>query len=123
TEIGASSTNFTSSLRRELLITLYATKNKSPIAKRQGFYCSSTHLTMSLGDGSNLSRNDAYVLTTKCTFNFELNATICFRKQGVVFTTTNVRASVEFSTTLTNNNAARRDQLTTESFNTKTFSF
>jgi len=69
------------------------------------------------------SWNDAYVLTAKSAFNFELNMTIRFSEQGVILAQTNVHASVKLGAALTNDDAARWNQLAAVSFNAKAFCF
>jgi len=62
-------------------------------------------------------------LTAKGAFNFKLNMTISFGEQSVIFTETNVHASVKFGAALTYDDATSRNQLTAECFNTKAFRF
>lgn len=74
-------------------------------------------------DHKNLLSNDADVFTVFRAFNFEFHFTVCFSKQSVVTTATNVGASVEFSTTLTNDDAACQNCFTAKAFYAQTFSF
>ena len=47
-------------------------------------------------------------------FNFKFHFTVCFSKQSVVTTATYVVASVEFGTTLTNDDATRQNGFATK---------
>lgn len=71
----------------------------------------------------NLFSFDADKFTVFRAFNFEFHFTVCFSKQSVVTTATYVSASVEFGTTLTNDDATRQNGFATETLNAQAFSF
>jgi hypothetical protein len=70
-----------------------------------------------------LLSNDADILAVVRAFNFELDLAFGSSEQGVIFTTTNVRTSVELGATLTNNNATSQNSFTTETLHAKAFGF
>lgn len=74
-------------------------------------------------DAKNLFSNDADEFTVFRAFHFKFHFTVCFSKQSVVFAATNVGTSVEFSTTLTNDDATSQNCFTAEAFYAQTFSF
>lgn len=74
-------------------------------------------------DAKNLFSNDADEFTVFRAFNFELDFTVSQSEQSVVTAATNVGASVEFSTTLTNDDATCQNCFTAETFYAQTFSF
>lgn len=74
-------------------------------------------------DAKNLFSFDADKFTVFRAFNFEFHFTVCFSKQSVVTTATYVSASVEFGTTLTNDDATRQNGFATETLNARAFSF
>ncbi len=71
----------------------------------------------------NLFSNDADEFTVFRAFNFELDFTVSQSEQSVVTAATNVGASVEFGTTLTNDDATCQNCFTAETFYAQTFSF
>ncbi len=74
-------------------------------------------------DAKNLFSNDADEFTVFRAFNFELDFTVSQSEQSVVTAATNVGTSVEFSTTLTNDDATCQNCFTAETFYAQTFSF
>lgn len=94
---------------------IYRPSIKSPATCCGAFY--------PLPGRENLFSNDADEFTVFRAFHFKFHFTVCFSKQSVVFAATNVRASVEFSTTLTNDDATSQNCFTAEAFYAQTFSF
>ena len=68
-------------------------------------------------------RTDADSFTVQRAFGFEFNVTVDFSKQSVVFAHAYVVTCVEFSTALTNDDGACRDQLVAVGFNAQAFGF
>ena len=68
-------------------------------------------------------RTDADGFTVQRAFGFEFNVTVDFSKQSVVFAHAYVVTCVEFSTTLTNDDRACRNQLVAVGFNAQAFGF
>jgi len=67
--------------------------------------------------------NDVNVFALLWSLDRKLDNTIGLREQCVVLATTNVGTRVKLSATLTNNDIAGNDFLTTENFYTKAFAF
>jgi hypothetical protein len=69
------------------------------------------------------NRLDAYKLAVFSAFLLENHYAVCLGEQGMVFTDTNVLTGVEARATLTYQNIASQNELTTKAFYAKPFRF
>jgi hypothetical protein len=97
------------------VITREIDNKKSPVRADEAFRCENP----TSASGS----NDTHLLTLLWATSEKLHFAIGRRKQGVIFTDSNVGTGVKSRAALTNNNAACRHFLTTKNLDAKTFTF
>lgn len=92
-----------------------SSQNKSPATKLQGLHLFTGR--------ENLFSFDADKFTVFRAFNFELDFTVSQSKQSMVFAATYIDACMEFSATLTNDDAACQNCFAAKTFYAQTFAF